>query len=285
MKKLLPVLLLAVSNGVLAETPCTFDKATLGFAGTPTDQSVCLLRGVKRWAKLSPNLNNLPGPLSTLVGSQTDITKEKLRQYISSSGVNENDIGGLISEDISRAKSGSGAAPFANYFVIHDTSTPNFMEQDFPGNINESAWSGNKLARWNNGEKSKAHVFVNRLGESISPVHFSVPWRATKFELQYGSDDVKGLFLHVELVQPRKSASGARKGNDAIGPTPGFTDAQYRRLALLYIAASVRRGSWLIPTYHAVLDAGKSDGHDDPQNFSLEDWSKALTDTLESIRS
>ncbi|MGH8051998.1 MAG: peptidoglycan recognition protein family protein [Arenimonas sp.] len=284
MNKLLLVLLLVISNGVLAETPCSFDKTALRFMGTPTNQSLCLLREVKRWGKLSPNLHKLPSPLSELVGIETDISEEKLRQYIASIDVKESDLGGLISDDISRAKSGNPTSAFANYFVIHDTSTPNFKEQDFPGNINESTWDHNKLARWNKGENSKAHVFVNRLGESISPVHFSVPWRATKFELQYGSDDLKGLFIHIELVQPRKSVSGTSKGNDAIGPTPGFTEAQYRRLALLYIAASVRRGSWLIPTYHTVLDAGKADGHDDPQNFSLENWANALAEIRESIQ-
>ncbi len=45
-------------------------------------------------------------------------------------------------------------------------------------------------------------------------------------------------------------------GNDNFAPEPGFTDAQYEKLALLYAVASRRSGSWMIPVYHAVLDKG-----------------------------
>jgi hypothetical protein len=70
---------------------------------------------------------------------------------------------------------------------------------------------------------------------------------------------------------------GGGRGNDGLAPDPGFTPAQYDRLALLYIAASVRKGTWLIPAFHAVLDTGFANGHDDPQNFSLADWSASLS--------
>jgi len=42
-------------------------------------------------------------------------------------------------------------------------------------------------------------------------------------------------------------------------PDPGFTPAQYERLALQYIIASVRRGSWMIPAFHCVLDSSPAD--------------------------
>ena len=80
----------------------------------------------------------------------------------------------------------------------------------------------------------------------------------------------------MELVQPRKSDPAGGRGNDGVAPDPGFTPAQYERLALLYIAASVRKGSWLIPAFHAVLDTGYVNGHDDPQNFSLTAWSESI---------
>ena len=57
---------------------------------------------------------------------------------------------------------------------------------------------------------------------------------------------------------------------------PGFTAAQYDRLALLYILASVRGGRWLIPGFHAVIDSGIPDAHDDPQNFDMAAWEAAL---------
>ena len=100
---------------------------------------------------------------------------------------------------------------------------------------------------------------------------FSEPWRAMRFEraTRFGTD-LKGLFLHVEMVQPRRSQPGRGRSNDAQAPTPGFTDIQYDRLALIYMIASVRAGRWLIPAFHIAIDSGIRGGHDDPQNFEIE---------------
>ncbi len=98
-----------------------------------------------------------------------------------------------------------------------------------------------------------------------------MPWRAVRLESVTPDIPAKGLFLHIENVQPRVGEPAVppvgREANDLIAPDPGFTAAQYKRLALIYIAASVRRGEWLIPGFHAVIDSGISGAHDDPQNF------------------
>ena len=91
---------------------------------------------------------------------------------------------------------------------------------------------------------------------------------------------MKGLFLHHELIQPRIKGGF---GFHAVGPTPGFTQATMDRLALCYIAAAVRRGSFLIPAFHCVLDIGLPDGHDDPQNFDLFQWVGAIEKILGEI--
>jgi hypothetical protein len=98
----------------------------------------------------------------------------------------------------------------------------------------------------------------------------SQPWRAMRFEraTRFGTD-LKGLFLHVELIQPRRSQPGRGRRNDALAPTPGFSDVQYDRLALVYTIASVRAGRWLIPAFHIAIDSGIRGGHDDPQNFEV----------------
>src|SRR5208283_5439000 len=105
------------------------------------------------------------------------------------------------------------------------------------------------------------HAVINRGGDVYVGHDFEVPWRATKFERAaiFGTD-LKGLFLHVEMIQPR------RGGRGTLAPTPGFTAAQYERLALLYAMASVRAGTWLVPAFHATIDGGVRNGHDDPQN-------------------
>ena len=105
---------------------------------------------------------------------------------------------------------------------------------------------------------------------------FSIPWRETKFEqaANFGGA-LKGLFLHVELIQPRRSARHGGR-NDAQSPDPAFTAAQYDRLALLYTIASVRAGRWLIPAFHAAIDADIRNGHDDPLNFDIDSFADSL---------
>ena len=107
----------------------------------------------------------------------------------------------------------------------------------------------------------------------------------TKFARDNLQESAKGLQLHVELVQPRRSDPDGKIGNDAIAPEPGFTESQLDRLALLYLAASVRRGEWLVPAFHADLDAGIPDAHDDPQNFDLKLWGKRLAVLLKDVKS
>src|SRR5262245_52449095 len=96
------------------------------------------------------------------------------------------------------------------------------------------------------------------------------PWRAMRLEraTRFGTD-LKGLFLHVELVQLRRSLPGRGRGNDALAATTGFCDVQYDRLPLVYTVASVRAGRWLIPAFHIAIDSGIRGGHDDPQNFEV----------------
>jgi hypothetical protein len=132
------------------------------------------------------------------------------------------------------------------------------------------------------------------VGDSVTRKDFNIPWRSTKRESDQfcGVNKCKGLFLAVELVQPRKCQPNAGqiqcsppRKNDAKSPDPGFTKAQLDRLAVVYVAASVRRGKWLIPAFHVVLDQIVQGGHDDPQNFNLDQWSKQLNDILTEIRS
>jgi hypothetical protein len=169
--------------------------------------------------------------------------------------------------------------------LLHDTSTPNYEDKPFPLDINESTWRFNKLETWL--KNPVAHIFVNRLGESITTTPFNQPvakgW-GTKFARDFLKVDAKGLQIHIELVQPRKFSPNFPKGNDAISPEIGFTDKQYERLALLYLCASLRRGTWLIPAYHSAIDAGIKDAHDDPQNFDLDKFGKKLEEIIKKVK-
>lgn len=285
----LGLVIMLLSTSVWSSTPCPFDKEEKNFKGSPTEQAKCLLREVKPVADLGPVRNSLPPPLDTLIGEKVTFSKEQFSAYLLRNGIKVKDIGGALSEPLSRTSGPMTKRRGALYFVIHDTSTPNYKRGSFPLNINSENWGYNHLAGWDKGEKSKAHVFVSRTGQSISPVNFHRPWRATKFELKYAEryrnepeDAMKGLFLHVELVQPRRSDK-LDGGGDAIAPDPGFTDVQYKRLSELYLAASVRNGEWLIPAFHTAVDAGLKGGHDDPQRFDLEQWSKIILSLVAQI--
>jgi hypothetical protein len=261
------------------QTPCPFERASLVFTGSATDQARCLLRPVRRFGHLGNRLDALPSPLSGLVGQPAAVSKETLRRFLRTRNIKEEQIGGSLDAPLSRARDNAPAAPFARYFVIHDTSTPNFLNDSFPGNINEPGWRFNDFSRYD----AVAHVFVNRVGASATKIGFSTPRRATKFESQVVGIPAKGLFLHVELIQPRRRDPRGGSQNDAVAPTPGFTESQLDRLALVYTAASIRRGSWLIPAYHSVLDAGLRNAHDDPQAFDLDLWARRLAVLLENL--
>lgn len=258
---ILATFMLAVST--IAQTPCPFDSSDV-------DQLArCLLRPVKKFGNLGPAPAALPAPLDSLIGKPMDIDAAALRRYLVAHGITEASIGGPLAIPLTAPR----------YFVIHDTSSPYLKNDPFPANINEPSWPSNRLSRW---EPLKVtHIYVNRLGESVAARTFERTVGATKFERKPGR---KGLFVHVELIQPRRREPTGGPKNDAIAPMPGFTEKQLDRLALLYVAASVRRGRWLLPAFHAAVDAGIPDAHDDPQNFDLEGWLASVERLLAELR-
>jgi hypothetical protein len=280
-------LVLVVRLTSAQEMPCAFDERSLAFAGSALTQATCLLRPVLQGGRLGPQSKKLPAPLSQIVGTHVTIERTALRRYLLKHQIMETNIGGSLDEPLSTATLPDGSVAPARYFVIHDVSTPNYLEKSFPANINDADWDWNNLSKhWAN--TRVAHIFINRLGESVTAVQFnsSLPQKrfGTKFARDRLQESAKGLQLHVELVQPRRSDPLGKTGNDAIAPFPGFTDAQMDRLALIYVAASVRRGEWLIPAFHAALDAGIADAHDDPQNFDLNRWAVRLDLLLRQLK-
>ena len=306
---LIIIVLLTFSNVVMPQrlccsadrntkaTQCPFNRSTYSFTGTPLEQARCLLRRVKIRGHLEPALNQLPAPLEDLIGKPVTITSADLTRFLSTHRISPSDIGGRLNSPLSPADTSAPGTERARYFVIHDTSTPNYVA-GFPANINEESWSGNNLRRLN---PNITHVYVNRLGQSRTVVDFGSLLPAgnfgTKFVCCLGSRR-KGLFIHIELIQPRycDAANGActparlrnniasDTSNDNIAPEPGFTKAQLDRLALLYVAASVRKGEWLIPAFHASMDATLRSAHDDPQNFDLAEWARSVDALIAELK-
>src|SRR5262249_38909148 len=260
-------------------TPCRFDATQLAFNGSPVNQAQCLLRFVKRVGEVDDTPATLPQVLMTLLSDPLDlgVTKGQLRSYLQKQGIPESTVGGSVTDRLCHADSDNPSAPLAKYFVIHDTSSKLKASETFdPGFINSTTWSGNRLATLPRG---KTHIYITRLGETLTDKSYLIPWRATQFEIKPPHTRFRGLFLHHELVQPRKGPGSS----DADSPEPGFTPAQYARLALQYVIASVRRGNWMVPAFHCVLDLGVGT-HDDPQHFDLAGWGRALDNTLAAVR-
>ena len=263
--------------------PCEFNPDLLSFAGDAAQQAACLTTKVLKFGQLGAR-NELPAGFAKRVGQPLDLPpREALhacfrisvsirrsdQRFPSRSQARATTIRFLRSCSISscttRARRTSPAATSPD--IDHD-----------PGI--------NALARYVCSNKiERAHVFINRSGEVLFAHDFEVPWRATKFEMATNfASALKGLFVHVELIQPRRSEPSHGWLNDFQAPTPGFSTAQYERLALVYIVASVRAGRWLIPAFHAVIDEGIYDKHDDPQNFEFATFDENLEKLLERLK-
>ena len=264
---------------------CRFVIADLKFEGTPVEQARCLLAHVGYRGQLSPAPKRLPRGLEPLLEGRTPLpAKDRVAQLIAAENI---DIGGLDAP-VSRARDGDPAAPLARYFVIHDTSTPSYGDAPFPADVDGDA-KVNDFSPYfpPGGDPEKypvAHLFLNRIGQVLVGQPLSKPWRATKLETRVIGLPAKGLFLHVETVMPRRRDPAIEGWNDAIAPKHGFSKVQYDRLALLYIALSVRAGSWLIPAQHGTIDQGLPQAHDDPQNFSLRSFDRALRKRLRQLK-
>jgi hypothetical protein len=264
--------------------PCDFDLDKMSFKGTPAEQAACLARPVNFGGEIAKEPGKLPDDFVKRVGTKLDLPERgDLTTYVVAMGF-ALEVGIGLPLPLARANSGDPDAPEARYFVIHDTSAPNFKGRAFPDDIDNDRGI-NSLNRFRCANAIEAaHYFINRSGQMLKAHDYIVPWRATKFETaaNFGTR-LRGLFLHNELVQPRRGAPGRGRDNDFQAPSPGFSKLQYERLALVYIAASVRKGEWLIPAFHAVIDEGIFDKHDDPQNFEFEKFNAAINRLLAEI--
>jgi hypothetical protein len=281
------ILFLSASDIMMAQnTSCKFDGSTLQFAGSPVEQARCLLRPNGIGGVLGPELKTLPPPLKKLIGQLVVLRKDKLRKLLNKHGITEDTLGGSLDLPLAGAQLPGSEYTQALYFVIHDTSSPYLKDEPFPRYFNaDKNWKGNDLQIWI--KQPVAHIFVNRLGESLTTTPFNEAVRkgwGTKFARDVLKAGAKGFQLHIELVQPRRrDPNSSNPENDRIAPVPGFTKQQYEKLALLYLCASMRRGSWLIPAYHSAIDAGIKDAHDDPQNFELNEFATALSSLIRKI--
>ena len=248
---------------------CRLDRDTLIFAGTPLEQATCLLRKVEKGGVRQPQplpaiitrlMTDGGAPSPGMMEAALAAFPEPYRAYAIEHA----------SDPVSQTQAG---LPLL-YFVIHDTSTPFYGDEPFPKRL-ESDLLVNSFEPYI-AREPVAHIFLNRVGQIWAGHDFVEPWRATKLESYVIGPAARGRFVHIETVQPRRFAPGSDSLANTVGPQPGFSKAQYRMLAALYVYASARAGRWLIPAQHNTVDAGIPDAHDDPQNFELERFGEEL---------
>lgn len=282
---LVPIAFICTESVVGQGGVCPISSAPLDASEWPV-QAKCLLRKVKMNRELEPALINLPAPLDSLIGTTNVIAKAALKQYLIDRGIDQGRLGGPINNNIAKAR----------YFIIHDTSSPNFVREEFPAIdvINGPQWNHGRLSALISGQRT--HVWINRVGQSATSRDYAQKTLKTGVKLESKFPALRGLLLHNELIQPRRcnpnlttccrpDANGNLQCNDAIAPQPGFSVEQLDRLALLYVAASTRRGRWLIPAFHGVIDDEFGNrAHDDPQNFDLGLWAARLQLLLADLR-
>ena len=161
--------------------PCEFDLGLMSFAGDAAQQAACLTTKVLKFGQLGPR-NELPENFARRVGRSVDLPRrEALTSLLREYGL-EQEFGSNLSEPVASAHDNDPLSPGTTYFVMHDTSSPNFARRDFPPDIDHDA-SINDLGRYTCSNKiERAHVFINRSGGVLFARDFGVPWRATKLD-------------------------------------------------------------------------------------------------------
>ncbi len=266
-------LLIAAPASAQTVGDCRFDPATLQFAGTPVQQATCLMRKVGPLGQRSAQ--PLPAVLTSLLAE--DAAPPAAAREAALAALPQ-PYQGYARTWAQTPLSQTEAGQPALYFVIHDTSTPFYEDAPFPRHL-DTDWKVNSFAPYMDGTFARspvAHIFLSRYGQIWAGHEFQEGWRATKLESRVVGPAARGRFLHIETVQPRRFIKGFADRAHTEGPTPGFSAAQYRQLAALYVYASARAGRWLIPAQHNTVDAGIPDAHDDPQNFELERFAQEI---------
>jgi hypothetical protein len=190
--------------------PCAFNPETASFQGEPAEQLRCLLRAFDASRNLGPPRDSVPAAFAERAGQAAGLpTREALLTLTSQLDL-EWDFGSYLWQPLARARDNDPEAPAARYLVIHDTSGPNYGRRPWPANIDEHPKINNlRQFRCSDGWEV-AHVVINRTGGMLLGHELATPWRAMKFERakNFGTG-LKGLFLHVELIQPRRPGAVA----------------------------------------------------------------------------
>ena len=165
---------------------CDFNLNSLEYRGTPVEQAKCLMRSLDQTRNLGPPLDSLPDALASRIGRDSGLpSRETLSAYLSKQDL-EWDFAAHLWQPVSRAEDNNPQAPAARYFVIHDTSGPNYGHRSFPDDINSTAKFNNLKNYYCPDGWGKAHVVVNRSGDMIVDHDFRNPMARDKIRARGG---------------------------------------------------------------------------------------------------
>ena len=254
---------------------CGFDPETLSFAGAPAEQARCLMRGMDASRNLGRPLDALPPALASHIGQASGLPpRDVLSAFLSKQNL-EWDFAAYLWQPLSRAKDNDPHAPMARYLVIHDTSGPSFGRRSFPSDLDVNP-KVNSLAGFKCTDGwGKAHVVVNREGGMLLDHDLSVAVARDQVRARRQfRRRPEGAFppCRNDPAAAERRALAQRRTDSG----PKLHHAQYDRLALIYTIASVRAGRWLVPAFHAAIDAHIRNGHDDPLNFNVQSFANSL---------
>ena len=202
---------------------CAFDQTTLSFHGDGVEQARCLMRGMDETRNLGAQMAMMPAPLADRVGNEAGLpTREALSTYLSKLDL-EWDFAQYLWLPISRANDNDPTAPMARYFVIHDTSGPNFGHRAFPEEVDNGNSKINSLNKFRCSDGwGKAHVVINRSGDMLLNHELDIPWRETKFEQAANfTGALKGL-LPARRADSAAALFRSRPPQRCAKPEPGF---------------------------------------------------------------
>lgn len=165
----------AIAKVVGSKLSCGFDRQKMSYAGSPVEQARCLLRSVRIRAHLDPPRAHLPDFFERSLVTDTGISRSRLVSYLKTQGTRPNEVGGDTSKGLSLTEAGHRAA----YFVIHDTSSPNYLLKAFPPGIDKPSWKHNQLS---SKQAAAAQMYIARTGVSLTALDYGTPWRATRAE-------------------------------------------------------------------------------------------------------
>jgi len=133
------------------------------------------------------------------------------------------------------------------YFVVHSTS----------GNIKNTA-----LEDWKKRKRTGlGHAYIKKNGGVFSLWPYTdARGYATKVEL-LKKPELRGKLVNIELIY---------------GEDESPNEAQYQKLADIYIETKALLKTWLPITAHREIDRGLKNGHKDPANFNFDYFYKVL---------